>query len=281
MRAGKISPPRAHLVALVIRHFDANWVITAVEDVVRGLISDGILIAKLVADVLKRLVEIVDVIREKRAAAGFIREVLNNLVSISEVVFAVAGFVWICFFEGDPLRAGADGVDDHAGALRQFDGLGARVRGQIVFAVADENHHAANDVGLVTGRARRMVQLFQTSFINGIVNGGAAPGARAYNLVPQRSGIAGEGLKDLGLVVEGHDERLILVAAKHAVKKTDRSVLFKFEAVANAVRSVEQHADAQRQIGLLAEVANFLRLAFVKNFEIALLQIRHQFIAAI
>src|SRR5690349_10294423 len=105
-----------------------------------------------------------------------------------------------------------------------------------------------------------MVQLFRASFVNCVVNRGAAAGARSHNLIAQGSRIAGEALDNLRLVVEGHDERFIFVAAKHAEKKADRSVLFELDAVANAVGRVEEHTDAQGQIRLLAEIADFLWL---------------------
>ena len=40
-----------------------------------------------------------------------------------------------------------------------LDGFGARVRGEIVVAIADDDHDAANDVGLVTSGTRRMIDL--------------------------------------------------------------------------------------------------------------------------
>ena len=126
-----------------------------------------------------------------------------------------------------------------------------------------------------------MVQLFRTSFVNGVVNGRAASGPRARNLVAQRSRIARERLNDLRLVIEGHHERFVFIAAQHAKKKTDRSILFELDAVANAVGSVEQHPDAQGQIRLLAEITNVLRLAFVENFEVSLLQVGYQFVATV
>src|SRR5215472_17454334 len=107
-----------------------------------------------------------------------------------------------------------------------------------------------------------MVQLFGTSLVNGIVDGRAAASTRSHDLVAQSSRIAGESLDNLRLVIEGHHERLVLVAGKIAEKKTDRGVLLEFNAFADAVRSVEQHADAQRYIRLLAEIPDFLRLAF-------------------
>ena len=108
-----------------------------------------------------------------------------------------------------------------------------------------------------------MVQLFRTSFVDGVVNRGAAARTRAHDLVAQCPGIAGERLDNLRFIIESHDERFVFIATQHAEEKIHGSVLFKFNAVANAVGSVEQHADAQRQIRLLAEIANFLRLAIV------------------
>src|ERR1700730_3160372 len=72
---GEVTAAGAHLVALVVGNLDADFVVAAVQDVVRWKISDGILIAKLVADVLERLIQVIHVIGEKRAAAGFFSEV--------------------------------------------------------------------------------------------------------------------------------------------------------------------------------------------------------------
>src|SRR5882762_11046655 len=69
---GEIAAAGAHLIALVLRHFNADSVILAVILRMRRDVSDGVLIAQLVADVLEGLVEIVDVIREERAPARFI-----------------------------------------------------------------------------------------------------------------------------------------------------------------------------------------------------------------
>src|SRR5207245_11616983 len=93
--------------------------------------------------------------------------------------------------------------------------------------------------------------------------------------------VAGEGLNDLRLVVEGDDESVIFFAPQHAEKKIDRSILLELEPVANAVGSVHQDADAQRQIRLLAEEANLLRFAFVKNFKVNFIQVGHQFVAPV
>src|SRR5712664_3215118 len=103
-------------------------------------------------------------------------------------------------------------------------------------------------IRIIARRARRMAQLFHARFINRVVDRGAAARARLGDLVAQRSRIAGESLEDLRLVVEGHHESFILVMAEHAEQKIDRSVLLELDAVANAVGSIQQHPDAQRQI---------------------------------
>src|SRR2546429_426385 len=118
-----------------------------------------------------------------------------------------------------------------------------------------------------------MAQLFQARFIDRVVNSGAAARARLGDLVTQCSGVAGEALDDLRLVVEGHRKSLIFIAAKHAEQKIDGSVLLELDAVANAVGSVQQHADAQRQIGLPAEITDFLRSLVVPNLEVALFEL--------
>src|SRR5712692_227357 len=118
-----------------------------------------------------------------------------------------------------------------------------------------------------------MAQLFDASFKNRVVDRGAAARARLDDLVAQRSRVAGEALKDLRLIVEGHHKSFILVAAEHAEQKIDRSVLLELDAVADAVGSIQQHADAQRQIGLLAEIADFLRSLVVPNLEVALFEL--------
>src|SRR5256885_7666524 len=153
---GVVAAPRANLIALMFWNFDANLVIFAIELGMRGNVSDRVLIAQLVANVLEGLVQVIDVVRKERAPAGFLRYVLQDLVAFRQMRLAVGGFVWIGLRELNPLRAGADGVNDHAVALRHLDGFRARVIGKIIVAVADENHDAADNVGLVTRRARWM-----------------------------------------------------------------------------------------------------------------------------
>ena len=74
----------------------------------------------------------------------------------------------------------------------------------------------------------------------------------------KHAAIAGESLNDLRLVIESHGESLIFAAAQDAVEKIDGGFLLELDAVADAVGSVQKHADAQWQIGLLAEKTDFL-----------------------
>ena len=86
----KVAAPRAHLVALVLWNFNADPVVTAVENVVRRDVGNGILIAKFVANILERLIQIIHVIRKERAATGFFGKILQNFVAVSQMIFAGA-----------------------------------------------------------------------------------------------------------------------------------------------------------------------------------------------
>src|SRR5260370_11986443 len=81
IRAREIAAARAHLVALMVGHFDADFVVPAIDNVIRRKISDRILVAQLVADVLERLVQIIDMRRKKTARAPFISQLLEVLVA--------------------------------------------------------------------------------------------------------------------------------------------------------------------------------------------------------
>ena len=78
-------------------HFDPDFVVPAIVGVIIGVVRDGILIAQLIADVLERLVQIIDVNGYERAATSFLGEILKDFVALGEVIFAVA-----CLFHIDP-----------------------------------------------------------------------------------------------------------------------------------------------------------------------------------
>ena len=65
-----ISASRAHLIAAAIGKLDFDLVILAVGHEVRRIVGNGVLISEFVADILKRLVQIVYVVRKKRASAS-------------------------------------------------------------------------------------------------------------------------------------------------------------------------------------------------------------------
>src|SRR6266481_7549237 len=69
----KIAAAGADLIAIAIGKLDFDLVVAAVGYKVSRAVGDGVLISKFVADVLKRLIEIVDVVWEKSATAGFVR----------------------------------------------------------------------------------------------------------------------------------------------------------------------------------------------------------------
>ena len=80
------------MIATVVRNFDFDAVIFAVCHEIGRAVSDGVLVAKFIADVLERLIKVVHVIRIKRPATGFFREILENFVAFGEVHFAIGGF---------------------------------------------------------------------------------------------------------------------------------------------------------------------------------------------
>ncbi len=140
----------------MVGKFDLDLVIAAIGDEIGRTVGDGVLISEFVADVLKGLIEIVNVVWKKSAAAGLIRKIFENLIAFGEVHFAIGQFGGISLRELNPLSAGADGVNDNVGALSHFNGFAAGVIGKIVVAIADENHDAADDIRLVAGWSRRI-----------------------------------------------------------------------------------------------------------------------------
>jgi hypothetical protein len=197
------------------------------------------------------------------------------------VRFAIGELVGIRLRKLNPLRAGADGIDDYAVTLRHFNRFRASVIGKIVVTIADQNHYAAHDVRLIARWTRRMAQFFFAGAVDCVVNGGPASRARFHNFIAQAPGVVGEGLQNGRLVIEGHYESLVFVMPQDAEEKRSGRVLLKFQAVPNAVGGVHQQANAQRKIGLTAEVADRLRSFVVRDFEIVFIEIGHQFVASI
>ena len=80
------------MVAIAVGEFDFYFVVAAIGDEIGRTVGDGVLISEFVSDVLERLIEIVDVVWEKSAAAGFVGKILENLVTFSEMHLAIGQF---------------------------------------------------------------------------------------------------------------------------------------------------------------------------------------------
>src|SRR5258707_2616954 len=239
-RFRKIAAAGANLVAVVVGEFDFYFVVAAVGNKIGGAVGDGVLIAKLGADVLERLIQVINVIREKSTAAGFVREIFENLIAFSEMHFAIGQFGGMGLRKLDPLGAGADGVNDDVGALRHFNGFAAGVIGKIVIAIADQDHYSANNIRLIAGRPRRIAQLLRASFVDGVIDCGASAGASLVDFIAKQGAVSRKALNDLRLVVKGHCERLVFSTAQNAVEKIDGGLLLEFQTVPDAVGSVQK-----------------------------------------
>ena len=155
----------------------------------------------------------------------------------------------------NPIGAGADGVDDDAGALRHFQRLAAGMAAQLsspsLITTSTRRTSGAAPGGCGAGACSELLR----SLVDGVVERRAAAGALLQDDVAQPVHVAGEILDHLGLVVHGHQEGLILVAPDDVEKKIDGRLLLELQSLANAVGGIQQQADAQRQIGLPAEEA--------------------------
>ena len=171
-----------------------------------------------------------------------------------------------------PLRARADRVDDHARALRHLHGRATRTIAAVVVAIGYDDQHTAY-VCIRAGRQRRFGQQLLTGRVDRVIQRRAAAGALFQDRVAEVASVTRKILDDLGTVVKRHQERLIFSAADRVEQKVDRGVLFELQALANAIRSVQHHADAERQIGRLAEGSDFLLCPIIENFEVLFIQI--------
>src|SRR5712691_9947060 len=127
----------------------------------------------------------------------------------------------------------------------------------VVVAIGYDDQHPAY-VWIRAGRQRRFIQQLLAGRVNRVVQRRAAAGALFQDRVAEIAGIPAEILDDLGTIVECHQKRLIFSTPQSVEKKIDRRILLELQAVPNAVRGVQHHADAERQIGRLAERNNFL-----------------------
>src|SRR5216684_6439105 len=94
--------------------------------------------------------------------------------------------------------------------------------------------------------------------VHRVVKGCTSTRALLQDGVANFAGVTRKILDDLRAVVKRHQESLVLSPAQSIKNKIDGRVLLEFQSLSNAVRSVQDHPDAQRKIGRLAEVSDFL-----------------------
>src|SRR5262249_4772676 len=64
-------------------------------------------------------------------------------------------------------------------------------------------------------------------------------------------------------------------------KKIDRGVLLELVAIADGVRGIEQHPDAERQIGLPGKATDFPHLAVVEDLKIGFVKVGHELVTVV
>src|ERR1700737_2469138 len=126
-----------------------------------------------------------------------------------------------------------------------------------------------------------MAQLVGASIINCVIHGGATTSTRLGNLIAKAARVFGKSLQNLRFIIEGHHKSFVVATAQHAEQKIRRGVLLKLQAIANAIGGIQKHSDAQRKIGLFAEITDLLRDIIIKNLEIVLVQFWNKFVTAI
>ena len=94
------------MVAIAVGEFNFDFVVAAVGDEIGRAVGDGVLIAKFVADILKGLIQVVNVIGKKSTAAGFVRKIFKNLIAFREMHLAIGQLGGIGLRKLDPLGAG-------------------------------------------------------------------------------------------------------------------------------------------------------------------------------
>src|SRR5664279_1923293 len=249
------------LVLLVIGK-NLNSVILAIGLQVRRLVGDGVLTAQLVLNLRKSVGDVLDLEREKGAAAGLFGKVLEHLVALQFLSTGVGG----------------DGVNNDFGLLRHLDGFFARDPALVVVAIAEQNDGAAGgQVARVLGH-----DLIAASGVDGVVHGGPAARTQHAHTLGKRFGAVGESLGDFGGGVKAHHEGLIVLGADDLVEELDRGILLELEAVANRVAGIDQQPHAQRQVGFAAEGADRdRRLVVIEHAEVILLEVVDELAALI
>src|SRR5579872_2566500 len=113
-RVVALARPDDHV--LVPFHSNVDRMIETVGFQRIGAVEDVVLVAQLICDVFKVLVEVAGFEREEDAAAGFFGQVAQHFIAVAF----------------DPGNVGGDGVDRHVGLLRHLERLVARMRALVV-----------------------------------------------------------------------------------------------------------------------------------------------------
>src|SRR5260370_9127168 len=228
---------------------------------VGGLVGNVVLAAQFVFNGGEGVRDVFHLVREEGAAAGGGSEVFENFVAAQDQSAVVGG----------------DGIDENFGALRHFNGLGARVFALIVFAVAEDDDGFANGtVGMFPQ------QLFLARFVNCVIERGAAAIAEAAHSGGEQGYFVGEILGEAAFFVEPYDERAIIAGTNDVLQKSGGCFFFKSKATLHGTAYVHEQAQLHGQPGLAAEVDDVLHgLVVVENREIGLVQIADEFAVAI
>src|SRR5579863_3358385 len=167
---------------------DFDGAVAAIRVEVGGLIGDDILASKLVFDGSEGVSDVLHLEREEGAAAGCFGELFESFVAAEDEAAVVSG----------------DGVDDHLGALRHFDGLSFRDFALIVLAVAE------NDDGLADGVFGFIFQQFVvTGLVDRVEEGSAAAILQVVDASREQLNVVGEILAHLKVRIETDDVGLI------------------------------------------------------------------------
>jgi len=230
--------------------------------VARG-VAQRVLAGELVGDRRVDAVQIVDLRREERASARFLRELAHHELRLAEA----AG-----------LRVGAaqrDRVDGGLGALGEIEHFVKRHEARGVLAVGEDHERLAADVFLALGAD--LPQLLERD-IDGVVQRGGAAGRCLLDRRLELALVRGESLPDLDAAVEVDDLRE--VGRLQAPDEVDRGGLQRLQLVFHARAAVEQqrHGD-----GLLAAVEerDVLFHAVLEDGEVGLVEVRDVVIRAV
>ena len=241
--------------ALLTEGQDLYVAVAAVGNEVGRLIGDRVLAAQFFLNGGKCVRHFGNLERNVGAPAGRIGNAFQDFISVMTCAAQI----------------GADGVHDHFGALRHFDGFFARHVALVIFSVSKQNDRAAHRT-YVLG----LQQFIAAGKIKRIVHCGTAAGTQRAHSDGKQFGVVGEILRDFGRDVETHHKTFVIFSTYGLIQKFDRCLLLEFKPVAYGIAGVNEQAYFKREIRLSTETADFRRrFIVVDHLEIIFLQIPH------